>query len=414
MVVTPVERHYANSARAGECRAIDHAVATIGDDFAILDEHVPFDRRRVGLSATPSSKPVEQTHDCYYRVRRIGTIPIVVGDITIDIDPTLLRADNFPLQVTWHGFFTAVGTLVGIWLAVRWAVRAGYTEDDTFTVAMWGVIGAIIGARIFNVIDQWDVYARDPVSILKINEGGLAIYGTIIGGPIAGGIYAWYRGLNVPKLADVAAAPMAAGMAIGRIGDIINGEHHGTNAEGFPLAVVYTNPNTLGQIGLPVHPAAAYEMVLDLIIFIGLVWLARGIIRRRNGWLSFYWRPRTPRDGMMFWIFLGAYSIGRFVIQFYRQDSVFALGLSQAQFMAIVCTMVAVWALVFQYQRYQRYGVLHAPAMRPSSAPQATEAPPDSAAEDDADAGAPARAETTPSAAETQGEAEVSEHAPAS
>jgi prolipoprotein diacylglyceryl transferase len=288
----------------------------------------------------------------------------MLADITINIDPNLLAWPGFPLQITWHGFFTAVGTLVGIWLAVRWAVRAGYTEDDTFSVAMWGVIGAIIGARLFHVVDQWDFYAKDPISILKVNEGGLAIYGTIVGGPVAGAIYAWRRGLNVARLADVASPPLILGMAIGRIGDIINGEHHGAHAQGFPLAVVYTNPNTLGEIGIPVHLAVGYELILDLLIFAGLVWLARGIIRRRNGRFRFNWKSRLPRDGMIFWAYIGVYSLCRFFIQFYRQDTPFALGLSQAQLLSVVSAMVAIWALVFEYQRASRYGAYHGPATR--------------------------------------------------
>jgi phosphatidylglycerol---prolipoprotein diacylglyceryl transferase len=288
----------------------------------------------------------------------------IPGGIPINIDPTLFKWDGVPLQITWHGFFTAVGTLVGIWLAVRWAVRAGYTEDDTFSVAMWGVIGAIIGARLFHVVDQWDFYSKDPITILKVNEGGLAIYGTIVGGPVAGALYAWRKGLNVARLADLASAPLILGMAIGRIGDIINGEHHGTHADGFPLAVVYTNPNTLGEIGVPVHLAVGYELLMDLVIFAGLVWLARGLVRKRDGRFRFNWDPRLPRDGMLFWTYLCVYSLGRFFIQFYRVDTPFALGLSQAQLLSILTAMVAVWALVFQYQRARRYGPSHGPATR--------------------------------------------------
>jgi phosphatidylglycerol:prolipoprotein diacylglycerol transferase len=281
----------------------------------------------------------------------------------------LFKWAGVPLQITWHGFFTAVATLAGIWLAVRWAVRAGYTEDDTFSVAMWGVIGAIIGARLFHVIDPWDFYAKDPIAILRVNEGGLAIYGTIVGGPIAGALYAWRKKLNVARLADVAAPPLILGMAIGRIGDIINGEHHGAHAPGFPLAVVYTNPNTLGEIGVPVHLAVGYEMILDLVIFGFLVWLARGFVRQRAGKWHFNWEPRYPRDGMLFWTYLCLYSLGRFFIQFYRQDTTFALGLSQAQLLSVLTAMVAVWALVYQYQRYRRAGPAHAPAMRTEPGP---------------------------------------------
>jgi phosphatidylglycerol---prolipoprotein diacylglyceryl transferase len=288
-----------------------------------------------------------------------------LGAIPINIDPTLLRAG--PIQVTWHGFFTAVGTLVGIWLAVQWALRAGFTEDDTVSVAMWGVIGAIVGARLFHVIDQWDYYARDPISILRVNEGGLAIYGTIVCGPLAGALYAWRRKLNVARLADVASVPLILGMGIGRIGDVINGEHHGAHAEGFPLAVVYTNPNTLGEIGVPVHLAVGYELVMDLVIFAFLVWLARGVVRRPNGGLRWAWRPRYPRDGTLFWAYLTVYSLGRFFIQFYRVDTPFALGLSQAQLLSIVMAMVGVWALVYQAARANRAGRRAAPPVAPAA-----------------------------------------------
>jgi len=261
------------------------------------------------------------------------------------------------LLVTWHGFFTAVGTLLGIWLAVRWAAKAGYTEDDVISVAMWGVVGAIVGARLFHVVDQWDYYSRDPIAILRVNEGGLAIFGTIVGGPLAGALYAWRRGFNVARLADITAPPLILGMAIGRIGDVINGEHHGAHAPGFPLAVVYTNPNTIGEIGVPVHLAVGYELVVDLVIFAALVWLARGFVRTARGRIAFAWAPRYPRGGMLFWLYLGLYSLARCFIQFYRVDTPFALGLSQAQLLSVLSVMVAVWALVYQVSRMRRGAV---------------------------------------------------------
>ncbi|HEV7662173.1 MAG TPA: prolipoprotein diacylglyceryl transferase [Chloroflexota bacterium] len=291
------------------------------------------------------------------------------------MDPTLFKWDGVPLQITWHGFFTAVGTLVGIWLAVRWATRAGFTEDDTFSVAMWGVIGAIVGARLFHVVDQWDFYAKDPIAILKVNEGGLAIYGTIVGGPIAGALYCLRKGLNVARLADIAAPPLVLGMGIGRIGDIINGEHHGAHAAGFPLAVVYTNPNTLGEIGVPVHLAVGYELLLDVLIFAGLVWMVRGIARGHDRQWHFNWQPRYPRDGMLFWTYLCVYSLGRFVIEFYRQDTPFALGLAQAQLLSVLTAMFAVWMLVFQWTRARKYGPSQPWALRPRTTVAATVPP---------------------------------------
>ena len=184
---------------------------------------------------------------------------------------------------------------------------------------MWGVIGAIVGARLFHVIDQWDFYARDPISILKVNEGGLAIYGTIVGGPIAGALYAWRKGLNVARLADIAAPPLILGMAIGRIGDIINGEHHGAHAR-VPAGGRLHQPEHAGRDR---RPGPSGGRLRD--------GAGPGDLRRA-GVAGARLRPR--RDGRLA-LQLGAalsarrhavldrtlciYSLGRFFIQFYRR-----------------------------------------------------------------------------------------------
>lgn len=277
------------------------------------------------------------------------TQAVAVSGIPINVDPTLIAIG--PLLITWHGLFTAVGTLLGVWLAVRWATRAGYTEDQTISVAMWGIVGAILGARLFHVVDQWNFYAANPLQIVKLNEGGLAIFGAIVGGPLAGALYARRSGIPIPRLLDVATPCLILGMGIGRIGDIINGEHRGVPAPGFPLAVTYTHPNTLGQIGEAVHLAVGYELVVDLLIFALMVWLARGITRAPGGGLRFDWQPRYGRDGMLFWVALGLYSVGRFFIEFYRQDTIFALGISQSQLLSVLSAIVSVWALVYMAAR---------------------------------------------------------------
>jgi phosphatidylglycerol---prolipoprotein diacylglyceryl transferase len=255
--------------------------------------------------------------------------------IEINIDPILIQAG--PLIVTWHGFFTAVGVLAGITLAVKYGALVGYGEDDIMSVALWGVIGGILGARLMHVIDQWGYYAQDPVSIFRINEGGLAIFGSVIGGPLAGAIYAWRRGFSVPTLLDVGAVGLIMGMAIGRLGDIINGEHHGTPAD-LPWSVRYVHPNTLGQPGESAHLAVGYEMLMDLIIF-GLLVSVFG---------------RLPRPSMVFWLFGALYSFGRFFIQFFRLDAPFLANLSQAQVLSFLVGAAALWALVFLYSRSRR------------------------------------------------------------
>lgn len=271
--------------------------------------------------------------------------------IAIPFSPTLWQVG--PVAITWHGLFTAVGTLLGVWLGIALARRAGFTEDDGLSAAMWGVIGGVIGARLFHVADQWSLYASAPANVIRINDGGLAIWGAVILGPVAGAIYARLRGLEIGRLADVAAVALPLGLAVGRIGDLATGEHHGVPAPGFPLAITYTNPATLGQPGLPVQPAVGYEIVLNLLIFLLVAWLARAV-SIRDGRPTLTWNPRTRGDGALFWLFLALYGVVRLVTGFYRQETVWALGLTQSELIGVVAAMVGVWGLVFQLSRVSR------------------------------------------------------------
>lgn len=259
--------------------------------------------------------------------------------IEINIDPVLVRLG--PLMITWHGFFTAVGVLAGIWYVTRLAVERGFTEDDIMSIALWCVVGGIVGARLFHVIDAWEYYAADPLAILRVNEGGLAIWGTIVGGPIAGVIYARRVGLSVPRLLDICGLGLILGMAIGRLGDVVNGEHHGAvPSVPIPWSVRYTHPETLGEPSVAVHLAVGYELVWDMVIFAVCSWLL--------------YRRVLPRDSMVFWVMIALYSAGRGVVQFFRVDAPFIFGLSQAQFLSFAVGAIAIWILVYQWTQASR------------------------------------------------------------
>lgn len=273
------------------------------------------------------------------------------GPIPINIDPTLVALG--PFVITWHGFFTAVGVAAGVWLAARLAAWRGLNLDEVMNTAMWGIVGAVLGSRLIHVIDYWGYYSQDPIAILRIYEGGLAIWGTVIFGPLAGAVYAWRKKLPVGDLADVAAPALLLGLAIGRVGDIINGEHHGAPAEGFPLAVVYVHPNTLGELGEPVHLAVGYQMVWDLMLLGLCLWLL-GYPGRA--------RPRLPAAGMVFWSFVLLYSVGTFFLHFFRVDNPWLWGLAQAQVLALGGVIVSIWLLAFLWARFnrQRLGTVQA------------------------------------------------------
>lgn len=253
--------------------------------------------------------------------------------IPINMNPNLVHIG--PFLLAWHGIFSALGIYLGIWVAGRLLSRDGTTDIDTFyVVAMWAVAGGIVGARLLYVIEHGNVFLQDPLAALRINEGGISIFGGFIGGSVVGALMARRRGIALGKFADAASAGMALGQAIGRVGDVINGEHRGVPWNG-PFSVVYTNPSTLGQPGVPVHLAVGYEMILDLLLFYLLV--------------RFYGRYRRP--GMGFWFFFAGYSVIRFTIGFFRLDTIVArtmgLELGQAQLLGLWALPVAALALIY-------------------------------------------------------------------
>lgn len=226
--------------------------------------------------------------------------------VTISWDPNIAKFGG--LQLTWHGIFTAVGIALGVYLGVWLARREGFTEDDGYSIALVGVPAGIIGARAMFVWENHAQFSGKWLDVLRINEGGITLYGAIIGGVVAAAIYGWIRKMPVTRGLDVAGFGLLLGMAIGRIGDLINGEHI-AKASHLPWAVIYSNPNSPSwQLG-PTHPATTYEMIGDVLI-IGIM----AVIFTK------LWRTRP---GVTFFTGVVLYSAMRFGVSYLRVDSHF-------------------------------------------------------------------------------------------
>ena len=160
-----------------------------------------------------------------------------------------------------------------------------------------------------------------------LTEGGISQWGGIFGALL--GAYFWCRRNQVSflRIVDAAGAANALGFAVGRIGDIINGEHHAIGSN-LPWAVDYVNDRTLGQPGRSVHSEVAYEMVFDLILLAAL--------------LPFHQRlKRRLPAGVLGLIYFAIYSVGRFLLSFLREDSLI-YGLRQAQWASVIMVVIAV------------------------------------------------------------------------
>ncbi len=250
--------------------------------------------------------------------------------INIGIDPILFTLG--PFSLSWHGLFMAIAIAVGVWLPARLAVKAGLSRDVLLSLAFWAVPGGIIGARLVHVIDYWSRYMANPGDILAFWRGGLAIWGGILGGTLTAIVFTKIKKLPLGRYFDVAALGLILAQAIGRIGDIINGEHFST-ITGLPWGVVYTHPNSPSYGRTPQHPAVAYELLMDLLIF-GILWKLRGRIRP---------------DGSLFLLYLTFYSFGRFFLSFLRLDSATVfLSLSQPQWISLLVLVIAIPIMIFR------------------------------------------------------------------
>ena len=233
-------------------------------------------------------------------------------------------------RVAWHSIFSLVGSLLGGYMSFRCA-RYLVKDDRVYPFAFAVIIGGLIGARIAHIVDNPGYYAGDALKMLDISRGGIGTMGAPIGSSIAGLLFS--RWLRLPRgfMFDISVIGISLGEAIGRIGDVINGEHHGTACD-LPWCVRYTHPLTLGQ-STPVHPIGAYDLLLMAVIFVTLLWFWRRV------------RGRPP-EGRVYFAYLLLLGAGRLLQGFVRVEPIVALGLTEAQLLAALYLVAGLGGLL--------------------------------------------------------------------
>jgi phosphatidylglycerol:prolipoprotein diacylglycerol transferase len=245
--------------------------------------------------------------------------------VQITIDPIIAQIG--PVQLGWHGIFSMLALVAGVWIGLWRAKQLGIDVDRMASGVGWAIAGAVVGARLFHVLDHVPYYAQHPLEILAIWQGGIAVYGGFVGGVVTGAFVAWKMGLPVWRCLDAAAVGMLVGQAIGRIGCFINGDAWGAPT-GCPCGVVYWHEHALlppELIGVPTHPYPLYE-ILAVAGLLALLWAMRG---------------RHDRPGTAFLVTTIGYGLVRFGLSFVRQESVIVLGLQEAQIIAVLTSVVA-------------------------------------------------------------------------
>jgi phosphatidylglycerol---prolipoprotein diacylglyceryl transferase len=273
--------------------------------------------------------------------------------VEIDIDPVIVQFG--PLALRWYSLAIMLGVMAGVWLAAKFGERRGIAPDDTYSAAFWIVAAGMIGARLTHVVDRWDFYAENPAKILAIYEGGIAIWGGIVAGGLAGWAYARIYKIPFWRFADSVSHAAVLGLAIGRIGCIVNGDVAGKPTSG-DWGFVYTNPGALlpraEYFNTATHPYPLYEMVLGLLLFGLLFVVAR----------------RVRFDGAVFLAFAIGYSMIRFVLTFVREEALFLFGLQQAQVISLLTIIVAVYLYLYRRTQLRMQERLAASDLAPATA----------------------------------------------
>lgn len=250
--------------------------------------------------------------------------------IEIGISPVIFRLGPFALR--WYSVMIILGILVALWWGLRGAKGAGITRDNVYNALYWGVPGGIIGSRLLHVLDQLDYYLVNPGKI--IGGEGQAIFGAVLGGALAAWIGSKVHKYPYGKLLDLAAPGVLLAQAMGRVGNIINGDAIGKETT-LPWGVVYTNPDSYAPLGIVTHPVVVYEILWDLVVFAIVVKL----------------RGKIKPDGTLFLSYLALYSTGRFFINFFRESKAYFGGIHQAQLVALAVLIISVSLLVYRLRK---------------------------------------------------------------
>jgi len=250
----------------------------------------------------------------------------------IDINPVAFSIGM--IEVRWYGVMVVLAIISIIAISIIEARRQGVREDYIYGVAVWAIIGGVLGSRIIHVIDKWDYYIQNPMQIF--NFEGLGVYGAVIGIVVAIVVYSLVKKLSIWQLGDIISPGALVGMAIGRVGCLINGCCYGIPAAP-PWAVIYSHAACYAPQGVPLHFTQLYHIIWNLAGF-GVLWALRG---------------RLKPQGSLMLLYLAIYAAGDLIIRFVREGDVFLFGMQQAQLVGIIILVITVPWFIFRIWRYR-------------------------------------------------------------
>lgn len=248
------------------------------------------------------------------------------------MNPVLIELG--PISIYWYSLIILIAILIGSYIFIKSAKKQGYEETYLSNLIFYGAIFGILGARIYYVIFNLDYYLQDPVQIIEIWNGGLAIHGAIIAGAIWFVYYSKKHKKNFLKLLDLAVPSLILAQAIGRWGNFFNSEAHGPEVArqtlenlNIPNFII----NGMNIDGKYYHPTFYYESIWNLLGFIVLIVLKKKL---------------NLKPGKLTGIYFMWYSFIRFFIESLRTDSLMLGSIKVAQLISVLLFLIGLYLVL--------------------------------------------------------------------
>ena len=259
----------------------------------------------------------------------------VLMALTLPSPPSPIIFEAGPFAMRWYGLFIALGIAVGTFVVARELTRKGYDGALALDALFFVIPLGFIGARVYHVLTDYDLYADDPFpGVFEVWNGGLGIYGAIVGGFLGALIFARIRGISLLMFADAAAPGIILAQAIGRWGNYFNQELFGRPSD-LPWAIRIAPENRPDGFASAqaFHPTFLYESIWNLLVFFVLLFVARRFASRL-------------KDGDIFLLYVSLYSVGRFFVEALRIDPAFLLGDFRGN-LFVASVLALTFALIF-------------------------------------------------------------------
>ncbi len=235
--------------------------------------------------------------------------------LTLPSPPSPIIFEAGPFALRYYGLCIALGIAAATWLTARELGRKGYDPAYALDALFFVVPLGFVGARAYHVLTDYDLYAEDPFpGVFAVWNGGLGIYGAVVGGFVGVLIFARFRGISPLGFADAAAPGLILAQAIGRWGNYFNQELFGRPSS-LPWAIEIAPENRPAGFAdaAAFHPTFLYESIWNLLVCLVLLWVARRFADRL-------------KDGDVFLLYVSLYSVGRFFVEALRIDPAFLIG----------------------------------------------------------------------------------------